>query len=282
MQLDYIPCDYANDIDDDYFIYKNHGKALLYKPPALNCPLRDDVQPWQDSFSAELHSNLKIGADAPTDIHTTIISIIKDNWDAFFATGARRPILGFEFCLDTGAAKPVCCRQPNYGHHESKIIQAQINAYKANHLIRKCEGPWASSIVLAPEPHQEHITSINKFVWHMCVSYRMLSTKTLPFEYPIPRCIDAIENLGDSNGCLYFISLDTHQGFHQIAVHLANQDKLAFFGPDAKKYTFVVMPFGPRNGPPTYTAMMRRLKDEWSTLTSPGPPPHPWQQFHHQ
>ena len=97
----------------------------------------------------------------------------------------------------------------------------------------------------------------------MCVSYRALNARTLPFKYPIPRCIDAIENLGDASGRLYFISLDARQGFHQILVRLSDQEKLAFFAPDEKKHTFTVMPFGPRNGPATYTAMMHHLKEKW-------------------
>jgi hypothetical protein len=91
----------------------------------------------------------------------------------------------------------------------------------------------------------------------MCVSYHRLNQVTLPFEYPsIPRCDDAINNFGDSNGRLYFISLDNKTGYHQIGVGFADQDKLPFFWPDGKKYTFSVMPFGPRNAPAFYTCMM--------------------------
>ena len=235
-----------------------------------------DIQPWTDSFTNELTSNLRIGPDTSQATAAQIICIIKANWDAFFAARVSRPILGFEFCIDTGALPPVCCRQPNYGPHESHIIQQQIDNLKTDHLIRECEGPWASSIVLAPKPHQEHIQDISHFIWHMCISYRALNAHTLPFEYPIPHCLNAIEDLGDSTGCLYFISLDACQGFHQISVWPSDQEKLAFFGPDGKKYTFVVMPFGPRNGPTTYTAMMQKLKDTWSTLLydhNPGPLP---------
>lgn len=265
VKSSYEPLDYATDIDDDYFIYKQFGKTLK-SDINTNIPQRTDLQIWDDKFLPELQSNLRVGVDATPEIQDRIVSIIKTNWDSFFEAGTRRPILGFEFCIDTGGAAPICCRQPCYGPHESKIIQQQVDALLADGLIRECKGPWGSSIVLAPKPHQEDVMDISKFKWRMCVSYRALNSKTLPFEYPIPRCIDAIENLGDASGRLYFISLDARQGFHQILVHLEDQDKLAFFAPDGKKYTFVVMPFGPRNGPATYTAMMRKLKDEWDAL----------------
>ena len=104
-------------------------------------------------------------------------------------------------------------------------------------------------------------------VWYMCVSYHRLNQVTLPFEYPsIPRCDDAINNFGDSNGRLYFISLDNKTGYHQIGVRFANQDKLAFFGPDGKKYTFNVMPFGSHNAPAFYTRMMLVFRGEYDSL----------------
>jgi hypothetical protein len=67
-------------------------------------------------------------------------------------------------------------------------------------------------------------------------------------------------------GRLWFISLDARQGYHQIRVRLADREKLAFFAPDGKKYTFKVMPFGPTNAPGIYTAMMRKMQDEWDAL----------------
>jgi len=120
--------------------------------------------------------------------------------------------------------------------------------------------------VLAPKPHQETVEDINDFVWRMCVSYRGLNAITLPFEYPIPRCDDALDNFGDSFGPLFFLSLDARSGYHQINVNPADRQKLAFFGPDGRKWTFNIMPFGVRNGPAVYTSMMRVLESEWEEL----------------
>ena len=103
--------------------------------------------------------------------------------------------------------------------------------------------------MLAPKPHQEGISNVEDFVWRMCVSYRGLNKVTNPFEYPIGRCDSAFKDLGDASGTLYFICLDKAQGYHQIGVKKSDKDKLTFFGPDGKKYTFKVMPFGPINAP---------------------------------
>ena len=80
---------------------------------------------------------------------------------------------------------------------------------------------------------------------------------TESFTFPIPRCASSIEDFGDSNGPMFFITLDARQGYHQIAVRGCDQEKLAFFTPDGSKKTFVVMPFGPKNAPSFYTAMMK-------------------------
>jgi hypothetical protein len=141
-----------------------------------------------------------------------------------------------------------------------------IGSLLHNDWIGECGSPWGSLIVLAPKLHQEHVDDINDFIWRMRVSYRKLNSITRAFEYPIPRCDDAIDDFGDGFGRLWFISLDTRQGYHQIRVRILDQEKLAFFGPDGKKYTFKVMPFGPMNAPAVYTAMMRKLQDEWDAL----------------
>ena len=83
-------------------------------------------------------------------------------------------------------------------------------------------------IVLAPKPHQENIVNIVDLIWRMCVSYRRINAITKPFQFPIPRYDDAIIILGDGAGSIWIISLDTHQGYHQIAVQQSDRDKLAF------------------------------------------------------
>jgi hypothetical protein len=65
----------------------------------------------------------------------------------------------------------------------------------------------------------------------MCVGYRKLKAITHPFEYHIARCDDSLDNFGDSHGQLWITSLDGRTGFHQIAVHPADCENLAFFHP---------------------------------------------------
>ena len=112
-------------------------------------------------------------------------------------------------------------------------------------------------VVLAEKPPQEHLEKIEDFVWRMCVSYRGFNKFTKPFGYPIPRCDDSISNIAVGASAIYIITADAKQGYHQVIVYKLHRDKLAFFAPNYKKYTFKVIPFGPINAPSFYTCMMR-------------------------
>ena len=100
----------------------------------------------------------------------------------------------------------------------------------------------------------------------MCVSYRELNKEISLFEYSISRCDDTIENLGDDAGKLFFISIYCAQGYHQKRVWWQDQEKLAFFMPDGKKYTYSIIPFGPVKAPLFDIAMIRRFQAEWIRL----------------
>ena len=52
-------------------------------------------------------------------------------------------------------------------------------------------------------------------------------------------------------------------GYHQISPLKETQEKLAFQGPDAIKWTYTVMPFGPTNGPATFVTMIHDVDSVW-------------------
>ena len=173
----------------------------------------------------EFLRDLLTGDDVDAAIRHKIINIIQNNWDSFCKRGFSCPMLDFEFRIDTGNSPSVCCRQPVYGFHESKIMIKLIADLEANKLIRDYEGPWGSSLLLTAKPHQESCTNISAFIWRVYVSYRPLNEITLGFEFPISRCADSIEDLGDSCGPIFTISLDTRSGYHQIRVRKCDQEK---------------------------------------------------------
>jgi hypothetical protein len=57
-------------------------------------------------------------------------------------------------------------------------------------------------------------------------------------------------------------------GYHQLAVAPSSQEKLAFQGPNAIKWTYRVMPFGPTNGPATFINFIHDIDSKWKALAT--------------
>jgi hypothetical protein len=87
---------------------------------------------------------------------------------------------------------------------------------------------------------------------------------TRPAESPIPRCNDAV--MFGFGKATFFILLDASAGYHQVRLSEASMMKTAFYAPHGRKYCWVVMPFGLKNAPPVYIAMMHNLKELWTIM----------------
>ncbi len=95
------------------------------------------------------------------------------------------------------------------------------------------------------------------------MNYIPLNQVTRLVAYPIPRCNAAINNdFGGSYIWLY----DAPMGYHQISASKETQEKLAFQGPEAIKWTCTIMSFGLTNGPGTFITMIQDLDSVWKQL----------------
>ena len=165
----------CTDVDEGIYILKAYGKTMKCAELWTSRP-RSDVIPWNTSlFQQELDENFNIGSITDDFTRKTILQIIKDNRDSFCEVGAARPMLDFDFYIDTGIVKETYCRQPKYGVHETKIMFKQISDLDHNNWIRDCTGPWGDLILLAAKPHQESCTNTDQFVWRLCISYISLN-----------------------------------------------------------------------------------------------------------
>jgi hypothetical protein len=82
--------------------------------------------------------------------------------------------------------------------------------------------------------------------------------------YPIPRCDAAVSKEFGTGQWMWLF--DAPSGYHQLAVAQDSQEKLAFQGPDAIKWTYTVMPFGPTNGPATFINFIYDADSQWKLL----------------
>jgi hypothetical protein len=96
------------------------------------------------------------------------------------------------------------------------------------------------------------------------VNFVPLNAITQVIAYTIPRCDLAVSKEFGMGHWMWLY--DTPSGYHQLAVALASQEKLAFQGPDAIKGTYMVMPFGPTNGPTKFVNFIHNIDSQWKLL----------------
>ncbi len=163
-----------------------------------------------------------------------IYVLIKKYWSVFDDKGVFVPVKNYECVIDTGDAKPIAIKKILYGPREIPIMRTPIAALeKVSHTRQITDGRWLFKVLLAPKPHQEHMCDINKFIWRFCVNYILLNSVIRINAYPIP-CCDLAINV-EFGLAIFFWLWDAPMGYHQLAVALASQEKLAFQGPDAIK-----------------------------------------------
>ncbi len=105
---------------------------------------------------------------------------------------------------------------------------------------------------------------INKFIWCFCVNYIPLNSVTRIIAYPIPRCDLAF--IEEFSLAIFFWLWDAPMGYHQLAIALASQEKLAFQGPNAIKWTHTVMPFRPTNRLAMFINFIHDVNSQWKAL----------------
>ncbi len=137
---------------------------------------------------------------------------------------------------------------------------------KVGHIQQINDGRWLFKAVLTPKPYQEYVRHIKVFMWRFCVNYVLLNLVTRIIVYPIPWCNSAVfVEFGNGRWLWLF---DTPSGYHQLAIKLKSQEKLAFHGPDAIEWTYTVMPFGPTNGPAMFINFIYGVDNQWKSLAS--------------
>jgi hypothetical protein len=218
-----------HDIDSETILRK-----LKHPPPPLNM-----VDPkFHFPFDAALHGKrlcvqLNLSHLDPS-VQLKVTVHVKKYWRVFDECGIWVPVWNYKCIIDTGNAQPITVKKIQYGPKELSIMRKAILALeKVGQICQIHDRCWLFKAVLAPKPHQEHIHDINNFVWRFCFNYVPLNSVTCIIDYPIPCCNSAVFiKLGNGTWLGLF---DAPSGYHQLAVALSSQEKLAFQEPDAIK-----------------------------------------------
>jgi hypothetical protein len=194
-----------------------------------------------------------------------IYALVRKYWAVFNDRGVFVPVKNYKCVIDTGNAPPIAVKKIQYGLKEIPIMHRAITALeKVGHILQIHDRRWLFKAVLAPKPHQEHVCHIDDFVWHFCGNYIPLNAVTQIIAYLIPHCNLAVSK--EFGTGLWMWLYDAPSGYHQLASALASQKKLAFQGPDAIKWTYMVMPFGPTNDPAAFVNFIYNVDSQWESL----------------
>ncbi len=194
-----------------------------------------------------------------------LIALIKKYWTIFDERRTFTPMCGYQSVIDTRNAKPIALKKIMYGLIEMVTMHKSIATLtKVGHICQIHDDQWLFKAILVDKPHQEQVSNIEDYVWSFCVNCIPLNQVTRQIAYPFPRCDRAI-NLA-FGVALFFWLFDAPTGYPQLADSPESQEKLAFQGTDAIKWTYTVMPFGPTDGPATFIQMVHDLDSAWKDL----------------
>jgi hypothetical protein len=235
-------------------------------------PAFDDIDPaFNHVYNESLHGAEFKEEFTPSPLlsdaeNKELEELLKRFWCVFDHRGLFVPVKDYVCDVNTGTARPIAVKGNNYGPYETPIMRKCIAKLKQlGHISQINKGPWLFKALLAPKPHQEHIKDIADFIWGFCVNYIPLNAVTCVIAYPIPSC-DSYVALAFGDGKWFWLIDAPQQGYHQLRVALKSQIKLAFKGPDATKWTYNVMPFGPVNGPAIFVEFMHDVDSTWKSL----------------
>jgi hypothetical protein len=113
------------------------------------------------------------------DVQNQVYSLICEFWSVFDKKGFFAPVKNYKCVINTGDAHPIAVCKILYGEKETVIMRKHIAALaKVGHIRQIHDGGWSFKAVLAPKPHQEHVTDIAEFDWRYCVNYIRLNDVT--------------------------------------------------------------------------------------------------------
>ena len=130
--------------------------------------------------------------------------------------------------------------------HEEAVCE-EVNRLIEVREIKEILYPiWLSNTVVVKKKNGK---------WRICIDFTDLNKACLKDLFPLPK-IDQLVDATSGHQRMSF--LDAFQGYHQIAMNPADQEKTAFITPRGI-FCYRVMPFGLKNAGATYQRMITKM-----------------------
>ncbi|KAG2920863.1 hypothetical protein PC119_g17587 [Phytophthora cactorum] len=150
------------------------------------------------------------------------------------------------FKIDSSDSQPIKQQPYRVSLAEGEVMEAKIQQYLEQNLIRPSNSPWASPVLMIRKPDGGI---------RFCIDYRRLNAVTVKDCYPMP----LIDDILDVLGCTRLIStMDIASGYWNVPMAEDSIPKTAFtckYG----LYEWLVMPFGLCNAVPAFERLMETV-----------------------
>ncbi|GFY00627.1 retrovirus-related Pol polyprotein from transposon 17.6 [Trichonephila clavipes] len=207
-----------------YFTETSHRKYNFVKaPPNINALLTVDPKP----HLCQLRKNEGTHLSLPQ--REELNSLLEKYEECFQLGGEPTPFI--EHRINTRNHLPVAVPPYRMNPSKKEILKQEIDRLLSEGIIEECESPYASAVVLIPKPNG---------TFRLCIDYRKLNEITVADTYPLPRMDDLLHQ---AKLTPFMSTLDLRAGYHQVKVHVEDQDKTAFVCPFGT-YRFLRMPYG--------------------------------------
>ena len=157
---------------------------------------------------------------------------------------------GFQFNIDLIDRNPVTS-----GKHRRVPYQVRDELTEAllkmerQKIIRRSNSPYCSGLVIVRKSDGS---------LRICVDYKDLNAKTADDGYQLPLVEDQLNRLAGSK---FFTAPDLFRGYHQLKL-APEACALTAFNGNGVHYEYVVLPFGPKNGPAAFARFIYKIVGE--------------------
>ena len=176
----------------------------------------------------------------------TALVILKE-WEQTFSVNPKSPgttnEITHSITLMEGKTMPKSLPMFRRSLPHRELIQEWVEWMLKHKMIRRSKSTSFQNLLVVDKPGKEP---------RVCYDARALNDVTIPDDYPPHRMDSLFAKLKHS---AVFSALDAASGFWQIPIRPEDQHKAAF-RTETGVFEFIVMPFGLKNAPATFTRWM--------------------------